>query len=42
MLLSAIIVKQNIPDMTTLLFGTILYEGFKLCGVDPPPIEKTG
>jgi putative transposase len=40
MLLSAIIVKQNIPDMTTLLFGTILYEGFKLCGVDPPPLEK--
>jgi len=37
MLVSAITVKLNLPDMTTLLFGTILFHGFELCGVDPPP-----
>jgi putative transposase len=40
MLLSAITVKRNIPDMTTLLFGTLLFHGFELCGVDPPPTHK--
>lgn len=41
-MLLSVIVKQNIPDMTTLLFGTLLYQGFELGGVDPPPKEKIG
>jgi hypothetical protein len=40
MLLSVITVKLDIPDMTTLLFGTLLFHGFELSGVDPPPRPK--
>jgi hypothetical protein len=37
MLLAATTVKQKIPEVTTLLFGTLLLRGFEMCGVDPPP-----
>lgn len=37
MFLAVIPIMGKIPDMTTLLFGTLLIQGFELCGVDPPP-----
>lgn len=40
MLLSVIEIKEKIPEMTTLLFGNLLFEGFELCGVDPPPCQS--
>jgi putative transposase len=36
MLLSVIIMKQKIPDMTTLLFGILLLLGLDQCGAGPP------
>ena len=37
MVLSVIIVKQKIPDMTSLLFGTLLLQGLDQCSAGPPP-----
>lgn len=40
MFLSAITVVRFIPDMTTLLFGTLLFRGFELGGAGPPISKK--